>query len=205
MSSSPTSPAGLGAIPRSAPDKSIPSPTRPSPLSASFQLPLPSTSFESRTSVSSSNDHPDWSLRPPLLFSEHSTASHPDLSLLLQPVHISSSPRPPNVDELERTRSTSTGSAHSLDKNLDAAVRDAEHLLRITADGTVEAGTLEGLVDRVIKDTDNRAKDCEFKRVFLATYHLFSTGEDLFKRLKRRLEETRDVRTSILSVSNRHS
>jgi len=88
---------------------------------------------------------------------------------------------------------------------LNAAVRDAEPLLRRTADGTVEAGTLEGLVDRVIKDTHNRAKDDEVRRVFLFTYRLFTTGEDLFGRLKRRFDETGDVRASVPSASIRYS
>jgi son of sevenless len=88
---------------------------------------------------------------------------------------------------------------------LDAAVRDAEPLLRRTADGTVEAGTLEGLVDRVIKDTHNHAKDDEVKRVFLFTYRLFTTGEELFRRLKRRFDETGDVWASVPSASIRYS
>ena len=85
---------------------------------------------------------------------------------------------------------------------LEAAVQDTEPLLRRAPDGTVEAGTLEGLVDRLIKDTYDRAKDNEFRRVFLATYPLFTTGEDLFGSLKRRFEEVGD---SILSGSSRYS
>jgi hypothetical protein len=88
---------------------------------------------------------------------------------------------------------------------LEAALRDAEPLLRRTADGTVEAGTLEGLVERVIKDTHDHVKDNEVRRVFLATYHLFTTSEDLFKKLKRRFEEMGDVQTSIPSASVRYS
>ena len=207
LSSSPPSQAGLGAVPRSAPGK-------PSPLSFRSQAPLPSTSPESRTSASISIDHSDWSSKPPVLLPELSAASHPELSLLLQPVQISSSPKLPSVDHDRRTGSTSTGSAHSLDKSpsigshgalLDAAVRDAEPLLRRTADGTVEAGTLEGLVERVIKDTHDHAKDNEIRRVFLATYHLFTTSEDLFKKLKGRFEEMGDVQTSIPSASVRYS
>jgi hypothetical protein len=85
---------------------------------------------------------------------------------------------------------------------LDAAVRDAEPLLRRTADGTVEAGTLEGLVERVIKDTHDHIKDNEVRRIFLATYHLFTTSEELFKKLKGRFEE---IQTSIPSASVRYS
>jgi hypothetical protein len=88
---------------------------------------------------------------------------------------------------------------------LEVAVRDTEPLLRRTAEGIVEAGTLEGLIDRLIKDTHDRAKDDEFRRVFLATYPLFTTGEDLFRGLKRRFEEVGDVQTSIPAGSSRYS
>jgi hypothetical protein len=56
----------------------------------------------------------------------------------------------------------------------------------------------------VIKDTHDHAKDNEVRRVFLATYHLFTTSEDLFEKLKRRFEETGDVQTSIPSASVRY-
>lgn len=207
LSSSPPSQAGLGAIPRSAPG-------RPSPLSIRSQLPLSSTSLGSRTSASTSIDRSDWSLKPPMLLPELSAASHPELSLLLQPVQISSSPKSPSVNDHRRTGSTSTGSVYSSDKSpsigshgvlLDAAARDAEPVLRRTADGTVEAGTLEGLVQRVTQDTHDYVKDNEVRRVFLATYHLFTTSEDLFKKLKRRFEEMGDVQTSIPCASIRYS
>jgi hypothetical protein len=86
---------------------------------------------------------------------------------------------------------------------LEVAVRDTEPLLRRTADGTVEAGTLEGLIGRLIKDTHDRAKDNEFRRVFLATYPLFTTGEDLFRSLIRRFEEVGDMQAS--TGSSRYS
>jgi len=149
-----------------------------------------------------------------MLLPELSAASHPELSLLLQPVQISSSPKSPSVNDHRRTGSTSTGSVYSSDKSpsigshgalLDAAARDAEPVLRRTADGTVEAGTLEGLVQRVTQDTHDNVKDNEVRRVFLATYHLFTTGEDLFKILKRRFKEMGDVQTSIPSASVRYS
>ena len=207
LSSSPPSQAGLGAVPRSAPGK-------PSPLSIRSQGPLLSASLDSRTSGSTSIDHSDWLLKPPLLLPELSAASHPELSLLLQPDQISSSPKSPSVDDRRRTGSSSTGLVNNPDKGssigshgalLDAAVRDAEPLLRRTADGTVEAGTLEGLVERVIKDTHDHVKDNEVRRVFLATYQLFATSEDLFKKLKRRFEAMGDVQTFIPSTSVRYS
>ena len=207
LSSSPPSQVGFGSVPRSASG-------RPSPLSIRSQVPLPSTSLESQRSAHTSIDHSDWSSKPPLLLPESSAASDPELSLLLRPAHISSSPKSPSVDDRRRTGSTSTGSVQSQDKGpsigshgalLDAAVRDAEPLLRRTADGTVEAGTLEGLVERVIKDTHDHVKDNEVRRVFLTTYHLFTTSEDLFKKLERRFEEMGDIQTPIPSISVRYS
>lgn len=88
---------------------------------------------------------------------------------------------------------------------VEAAVQDTEPVLRRTADGTVEAGTLVGLIDRLVMDTHDRSKDDEFKRVFLATYPLFTTGEDLFRSLKKRFEETGDVQSFIRSGSSRYS
>lgn len=88
---------------------------------------------------------------------------------------------------------------------LEAAVQDTEPLLRRTADGTVEAGTLVGLIDRLVKDTHDHAKDDEFRRVFLTTYPLFTTGEDLFRSLERRFEELGDVQSFLPSGSSRYS
>ncbi|KAI0003232.1 hypothetical protein BJV74DRAFT_881694 [Russula compacta] len=211
LSSSPPSQLGLASESRSATGKPIPMPKNPSPLSSSFQIPLPSTTPESCSSVSPPNDHLDWSLHPPMLIQEASTSSRHESSLLLQPVHATSSPKPGSAEEHRRFGSTSTGSVHSANRSmsssssgglLDAAVRDTQPLVRRTADGTVEAGTLEGLVDRLIKDTHDHAKDNEVKRVFLGTYRLFTTGEDLFRCLKRRLG---DIGTSISSGSIRYS
>src|ERR1700679_3860218 len=160
LSSSPSSVLTSG--PRSVPGKSIPYPQNPSPLSSGFRTPLPSTTPESRTSASSPSDRSDWSLKPPLLFPDPSASSNTDLSLLLQPIIVTPSPR-----SGRRIGSTSTGSTQSIDKSLstssssgllEAAVQDTEPLLRRTADGTVEAGTLVGLIDRLIKDTHDRAK-----------------------------------------------
>ena len=118
------------------------------------------------------------------------------------------------MDGHRRIGSTSTGSNQSIDKStstsgsgglLEAAVQDTDPLLRRTADGTVEAGTLVGLTDRLIKDTHNRAKDDDFRKVFLATYPLFTTGEDLFRSLKIRFEEMGDVQSIIPSGCSRYS
>lgn len=214
LSSSPPSQLGSASDSRSATGKPIPTPKNPSPLSSGFQIPLPSTTPESWSSASPPNDHLDWSLHPPMLIPEASTSSGPELVLLLQPIHATSSPKPGDAGEHRRFGSTSTGSVYSPNRSmsssssgglLDAAVRDTQPLVRRTADGTVEAGTLEGLVDRLIKDTYDHAKDNEVKRVFLATYRLFTTGVDLFRCLKRRFEETGDLGTSISSGSIRYS
>ncbi len=88
---------------------------------------------------------------------------------------------------------------------LEAAVQDTEPLLCRTADGTVEAGTLVGLLDHLIKDTHDLAKDEEFRRIFLVTYPLFTTRENLFRSFKRRFEETGDVQSFIPSGPSRYS
>ena len=204
-------PSGLKSGSRSVPGKY---PQYRSPLSSSFPTPLPCTTPESRTSVSPPSDHFDWSLKPPLFLPDPSTSPNADLSLLLQPITITPSSRSGSIDRHKRTGSTSTGSIQCIDKSiptssygglLEAVVQDTEPLLRRTADGTVEAGTLVGLIDHLIKDTHDRAKDDEFRRVFLATYPLFTTGEDLFRSLKRRFEEMGDVQSFISSGSGRYS
>ena len=97
-----------------------------------------------------------------------------------------------------RTASTSSGSistttnlqtVNSPSTLLDSVVRNTEYILLRSTDGTVEAGTLEGLVDRLLKETHDRAKDDEFEAVFLATYRLFTTDENLFEILKRHFED----------------
>ncbi|KAH9967849.1 hypothetical protein BC827DRAFT_1168576 [Russula dissimulans] len=218
LSSSP--PQGLtSARSLPGPGKPLLSPVRPSPLSSSFQLPLPSTAPEFQSSIPPPTDHLDWSLKRPKDLPESATASNPQFPLLLQPIHTNpgSSSQPDSVYEYEirRSESTSTGSgsirSYGPDRGtsvssvggglLDAAVQDPESLLRRNAEGIVEAGTLEGLVDRLIKDTHDRAKDNEFRRVFFATYSIFTTREDLFKIFKRRFEEMGDVRASIHSAA----
>ncbi|KAI0282529.1 hypothetical protein BGY98DRAFT_88392 [Russula aff. rugulosa BPL654] len=212
LSSSP--PSVLTSGPRSAPGKSIPYPQNPSPLSSSFLTPLPSTTPESRTSASPPSDHSDWSLKPPMLLPDPSSSSNAELSLLMQPIIVTPSSRSGSIDGHRRIGSTSTGSIQSVDKSmstsgsgglLEAAAQDTEPMLRRTVDGTVEAGTLVGLIDRLIRDTHDRAKDDEFRRVFLATYPLFTTGEDLFRSLKIRFEEMGDVQSFIPSGSSRYS
>ncbi|KAH9039389.1 ras guanine nucleotide exchange factor domain-containing protein [Lactarius hengduanensis] len=198
--------------------KPIPSPPNPSPLSSSLQsaqLHL-STTPESQRSLSPSIHQPDWSQRslPPPFVQKSSTSSSNEVSLLLEQVHITSPSNPGSVRSPARGESTSTGSGLSPDRGpatssgslLDAAARDPQPVLRRAPDGAVEAGTLEGLVDRLVTDTHDRARDNEFQRIFVATYRLFTTGEDLFKILKRRFDEMGDMfRFSHNRVSIRYS
>ncbi len=59
---------------------------------------------------------------------------------------------------------------------------------------------------RLVTETHDRARYNGVQRVFMATYRLFTTGEDLFGILKRRLDEMGDVlRFSHTRASIRYS
>lgn len=189
----------------------LPSPPNPSPLSSNLHL---STTPESLSSLSPSS--PDSSERPlPPLSLQTPSSSSNEPSLLLMQVHITSPSSPDVLGRPARAGSTSTGTGHGSDRDLattnsgglvDAAAQDPQPVLRRAANGAIEAGTLEGLVDRLITETHDHARDNEFQRVFIATYRLFTTGEDLFRILKRRFDEMGDVlRFSHTRVSNRYS
>jgi hypothetical protein len=188
----------------------LPSPTNPSPLSSDLQnaqIHL-STTPESIGSPPPSSPQPDWLERPlhPLFLQTSSSSSSNNASLLLEQVHLTSSSPPSHesAGRIARVGSTSTGSGHG--GLLDAVARDSQLVLRRAADGAVEAGTLEGLVDRLVTETHDRAKDDEVQRVFITAYRLFTTGEDLFSILKRRFDEMGDVlRFSNTRVSIRYS
>jgi son of sevenless-like protein len=187
--------------PSHAPTRPIPSPSNRSPLSSSLQtrqLHL-STTPESLRSLPPSSPQPDWSERslPPLFLQSSPSSSSNEAPLLLEQLHITSMSNPDDAARRPNVGSISTGSGHSSDRDpatslLHAAARDPQPLLRRAADGTVEAGTLEGLVDRLITETHDRAKDNEVQKVFIATYRLFTTGEDLFGILRRRFDEMDD-------------
>ncbi|KAF8266619.1 hypothetical protein EI94DRAFT_1786854 [Lactarius quietus] len=188
--------------PSSGPMKPVPSPPNPSPLSSSLnsaQLHSPTTP-ESLRNPPPSGPQADWSERSsPSLYSQNSSSSSSssnEASLLLEQLHITPLSNPDDAGRPSRVGSTSTGSGRTdtdpAPSLLDAAIRDTQPLLRRAADGTVEAGTLEGLVDRLVTGTHDHAKDNEVQRVFIATYRLFTTGEDLFGILKRRFDEIRD-------------
>ena len=73
---------------------------------------------------------------------------------------------------------------------MEKVASDVECLLRLTEDGTVSAGNLEGLVSRVVEleGTTDSPKDERFQVTFLTIYQLFSTNAHLFEILKRRFE-----------------
>ena len=75
---------------------------------------------------------------------------------------------------------------------MDKVASDPECLLRLTEDGTVSAGNLEGLVSRVIEleKTTGSFNDERFRVTFLTMYQLFSTSVHLFEILKRRYVST---------------
>jgi RasGEF N-terminal motif len=190
-SSPPSQPGELSPDPRSIPSTSNSSSFVSSPLfhgSQSSNLTTPLGSLKSPTLIN--DDHLDGPSNPlsPLVLR---VPSNPNSSLLLEPIDLTAS--------LHRAKLSASSSIYSaetlLTSNtprslLDIAVRDTERVLRRSADGTVEAGTLEGLVDRLLKETHDRARDDEVKRIFLATYRLFTTDENLFRILKRRFEES---------------
>ncbi|KAI0262880.1 hypothetical protein BC834DRAFT_939214, partial [Gloeopeniophorella convolvens] len=199
LSSSPPSGGLTPSGSRPTPTRPLPSPPNPSPLSSSLQIPPLSTTPESHASTSASSDQQEWALQPlsPLRRSHSTSDSQFTNPLILEPVY---SPVEPHEPSISRSGSIS---AHSVDSNeqprtasrsvdglLAAAVRDTEPVLRRAADGTVEAGTLEGLVDRLIRETHDRVKDGEFQKVFLTTYRIFTNGDDLFRILDRRFQET---------------
>jgi hypothetical protein len=189
--SPPSQPGELSPDPRSIPSTSISSSSVSSPLFHGSQSSNQTTPLESLKSPSLiSDDHLDGPSNPlsPLLLR---VPSNPNSSLLLEPIDLTAS-----LHRAKLSASSSIYSAETLLSGntprslLDTAVRDPERVLRRSADGTVEAGTLEGLVDRLLKETHDRARDDEVKRVFLATYRLFTTDQNLFKILKRRFEES---------------
>ncbi|KAI9448931.1 ras guanine nucleotide exchange factor domain-containing protein [Lactarius psammicola] len=194
----------LSSSPPSAnvPTKPVPSPPNPSPLSSSLQTTQIrlSTTPESLGSLSPSGIQPDWSersLSPPFLQTS-SLSSTNEASLLLEQVYITSPSSPGSASRSTRAGSTSTGSGHNSDRDpatslLDAAARDPKPVLSPALGGAVEAGTLEGLVNRLVTKTHDHAKDNEYQRVFVTTYRLFTTGEDLFRILKRRFDEMGDM------------
>lgn len=192
----------MSSSPPSHVPRPIPSPSNPSPLSSGLQtrqLHL-STTPESLGSLPPSSPQPDWSERslPPLFLQSSPSSSSNEAPLLLEKLHMSSMSNSDDANRRPNVGSSSTGSGHSSDRDpapslLHAAAQDSQPLLRRAADGAVEAGTLEGLVDRLVTETHDRAKDNEVQRVFIATYRLFTTGEDLLGILKRRFDEMEDL------------
>jgi hypothetical protein len=171
----------------SSPLSHVPARPPPSPPNPN-QLPLGSP--ESLRSLPPSSPQPDSSEKSLLL---QTSSSSNDVPLLLEQLRITSLSKPNDVGRSPKVGSTSTGfgypNRNPVPSLLDAATLDPQHLLCQAADGTVEAGTLEGLMDRLVTETHDRAKDNEVQRIFIATYRLFITGEELFGVLKRRFDE----------------
>ncbi|KAI0052243.1 ras GEF [Auriscalpium vulgare] len=92
------------------------------------------------------------------------------------------------------SRGTSYMSSYEL-ATVDAAtqlkseLRQPEPLLKRAADGTVEAGTLQGLVRRLTMNTADPLEDADFRSMFLTAYQLFTTSEELFGVLQLLFEE----------------
>ena len=83
------------------------------------------------------------------------------------------------------------------------ACLDPESFHRLGADGTVESGTLEGLVGRLLSERKGRAASapCDipvltplsaepgFREAFLASYLSFTDGVNLYGALQRRFND----------------
>lgn len=69
---------------------------------------------------------------------------------------------------------------------LDRALKDPKPI-SFEKDGFVEAGTLKGLVYKLLTPEDSSG-DLEFKGTFLACYRAFTTSEDVFNALESRFE-----------------
>jgi son of sevenless len=186
--------------------KPSPITSSPSPTSRAIDRIDPDMKVPTEKLKRISNASSSGSTRLSNLLQEHSpdvsTPTGP-LSAPLQPPEIHEDSRslhrdiPGSCAPPDRVSSTSSGSVHNADNLaessstgnlLDAAVSDSEHALQISEDGTIEAGTLEGLVDHFLKETHDRAKDDDVRRAFLATYRLFTIDKTLFNTLKRRFE-----------------
>jgi son of sevenless len=188
-SSPPSQPGELSPDPRSIPSASISSSVSSTLFhgSQSSHLTTPLGSLKSPTLIN--DDHLDGPSNP----LSSLVPSNPNSSLLLDPIDLTASlhrAKHSAASSIYSGETLLTSASNSSRSLLDAAVRDPERVLRRSADGTVEAGTLEGLVDRLLKETHDRVRDDEVKRVFVATYRLFTTDENLFKILKRRFEES---------------
>lgn len=70
---------------------------------------------------------------------------------------------------------------------LQRALEDPEPIY-IERDGFVEAGTLWGLVERLLKESTEFSGDLEFRAMFLACYRAFTTSENVFDVLERKFE-----------------
>ncbi|KZV65841.1 ras GEF [Peniophora sp. CONT] len=86
----------------------------------------------------------------------------------------------------------STSTALSLSHSLAAALADPEPIVRASVDGRVEAGTFEGLVQRLFTDTGQTSEDVAYRFIFLACYRIFTSSSHLFQRLRAYYEDVDD-------------
>ncbi|KII88779.1 hypothetical protein PLICRDRAFT_42015 [Plicaturopsis crispa FD-325 SS-3] len=120
-------------------------------------------------------------------FDDHLNGHNGGLSSSL-PARISPSLLP-HTPSTESNAGSSGQSISSKSNSLEMAVNDPAALIQHARDGSVDSGTLEGLVDRLITDSKDFRKDTEYRRIFIATYLAFTTSENLFATLVRRYDE----------------
>lgn len=115
---------------------------------------------------------------------------------------LHSPPKQSSIEHLEENVSGGSVSS-SFPSSIDSALRsrvsessltnftnlDCNIQIRFKPDGSVKAGTLAGLVDRLIKDTpgnDGYSRDQEFREIFLTTLRLFSSPQEVLRHLVHR-------------------
>ncbi|THH08540.1 hypothetical protein EW145_g2641 [Phellinidium pouzarii] len=100
-----------------------------------------------------------------------------------------SSSVPSSADSPLRHDRTSSFSDSVPSKNTLTDFSDLDcksNTVRYNKDGTVKAGSLCGLVDRLLKDSAGYARDQEFREIFLTTHRLFAPTRDVLRLLIRR-------------------
>lgn len=92
----------------------------------------------------------------------------------------------------ERAPRASTSTASGLSHSLATALADPEPIVRTNSDGRVEAGTFEGLVQRLFTDSGQTSEDVAYRFIFLACYRIFASSSQLFQRLRAHYEDVDD-------------
>ncbi|KAJ2924053.1 hypothetical protein H1R20_g13049, partial [Candolleomyces eurysporus] len=100
--------------------------------------------------------------------------------------------RPQAADSLNTTaRSILAVDSANQEFLLQKAISDRDHLVYTNHSGLVLAGTLKGLVNRLV-DNFNLCKDEEYRKVMLTACTDFITPEDLFAMLQCRFDEAEE-------------